>query len=100
MKAVDPARKAREDPENHRAKVLVISLHINADQDPSGYGLPKYIKKEFDAYLKCGILQYGFLRVRCDSCKDERLVALSECLGLKFRFVFHVRGASRSSQRF
>jgi len=39
--------------------------------------LPAYITKEFEAYLKCGHLEHGFLRVRCDSCHDEKLVAFS-----------------------
>jgi len=40
-----------------------------------------YIKrqKEFEDYLKCGRLVHGFLRVRCDTCHDERLVAFSCC---------------------
>ncbi len=49
----------------------------DAERDTEGYGLPKYIKKEFEAYLQCGILQYGFLRVHCEACKEERLVAFS-----------------------
>ena len=39
--------------------------------------LPAYVTKEFDEYLKCGRLEYGFLRVRCESCHDEKLVAFS-----------------------
>jgi len=49
----------------------------DAEREPENQGLPKYIKREFEAYLKCGILQYGFLRVQCESCKDGRLVAFS-----------------------
>jgi len=38
--------------------------------------------KEFEAYLKCGRLEYGFLRVWCEDCHDERLVAFScKCRG-------------------
>ena len=39
--------------------------------------LPTYITQEFEAYLKCGRLEHGFLRVRCETCHDERLVAFS-----------------------
>ena len=39
--------------------------------------LPAYVVQEFEAYLKCGILEHGFLRVRCETCQDERLVAFS-----------------------
>ena len=40
-------------------------------------GLPKYVRSEFEAYLKCGRLEYGFLRVRCEDCHYEHLVAFS-----------------------
>jgi len=42
-----------------------------------GQYLPAYVTKEFDEYLKCGRLEHGFLRVRCESCHDEKLVAFS-----------------------
>ncbi len=42
-----------------------------------GRYLPAYVTKEFDEYLKCGRLEHGFLRVRCESCHDEKLVAFS-----------------------
>ena len=29
--------------------------------------MPAYVTKEFDEYLKCGRLEHGFLRVRCES---------------------------------
>jgi len=42
-----------------------------------GWYLPTYVKKEFDEYLKCGRLEHGFLRVQCEICHDEKLVAFS-----------------------
>jgi ribosomal protein S27E len=42
-----------------------------------GKTLPKYVTKEFDEYLKCGRLEHGFLRVKCESCHDEKLLAFS-----------------------
>ena len=42
-----------------------------------GKYLPAYVTKEFEEYLKCGRLEHGFLRVRCESCHDEKLVAFS-----------------------
>ena len=39
--------------------------------------LPGYVEQEFEGYLKCGRLEHGFLRVRCESCHAEHLVALS-----------------------
>jgi len=40
-----------------------------------GRPLPKYVQREFDDFLKCGRLEHGFLRVRCQDCHAERLVA-------------------------
>lgn len=42
-----------------------------------GRELPGYVQREFDNYLKCGRLEHGFLRVRCDTCHAEHLVAFS-----------------------
>ncbi|EAR22701.1 putative transposase [Nitrococcus mobilis Nb-231] len=39
--------------------------------------LPGYVGQEFEEYLKCGRLEHGFLRVRCDSCHAEHLAAFS-----------------------
>jgi hypothetical protein len=35
------------------------------------------IEQEFEEYLKCGRLEHGFLRVCCDTCHAEHLVAFS-----------------------
>jgi len=32
-----------------------------------GKSLPDHVHREFEAYLKCGRLEHGFLRVRCDN---------------------------------
>ena len=39
--------------------------------------LPRYVEAEFEAYLRCGLLEHGFLRVKCDACQAEKLVAFS-----------------------
>jgi len=39
--------------------------------------LPEYVQREFEDYLGCGRFEHGFLRVRCDSCHAEHLVAFS-----------------------
>jgi len=46
--------------------------HVGAH---TGAGLPQFVKDEFEAYLECGILALGFLRVRCAQCAREKLVA-------------------------
>jgi Putative transposase/Transposase zinc-binding domain len=43
----------------------------------TGTGLPKFVKDEFDAFLECGILAHGFLRLRCANCTHDKLVAFS-----------------------
>ena len=42
-----------------------------------GKELPGYVQREFEDYLKCGRLEHGFLRMRCESCHVEHLVAFS-----------------------
>jgi len=42
-----------------------------------GKSLPRHVEKEFEEFLKCGRLEHGFLRVVCDDCKHEKLVAFS-----------------------
>jgi hypothetical protein len=38
----------------------------------TGASLPEFIKAEFDAFLECGILAHGFLRLRCAACAHEK----------------------------
>ncbi|MBY8598739.1 transposase zinc-binding domain-containing protein, partial [Escherichia coli] len=42
-----------------------------------GKELPGYVQREFEEFLQCGRLEHGFLRVRCESCHAEHLVAFS-----------------------
>ena len=39
--------------------------------------LPSFVHDEFRKYLRCGILNHGFLRVKCNDCRFEHLVAFS-----------------------
>ena len=43
----------------------------------TGAELPRFIKDEFDAFLECGILADGFLRLRCGECGHATLLAFS-----------------------
>ena len=47
---------------------------LMAEQERS---LPDYVQREFEDYLRCGRLEHGLLRVRCDTCHAEYLVAFS-----------------------
>jgi len=48
-----------------------------ADRQAEGRPVPNYVVEEFEAYLKCGILSHGFLRLQCESCQEEKIVAFS-----------------------
>jgi hypothetical protein len=39
--------------------------------------VPRFVKREFEAYLRCGVLDYGFARVYCQECRYNRLVPFS-----------------------
>ena len=43
----------------------------------TGRFLPRHVTREFEDYLACGRLENDFLRVRCESCSHEHLVAFS-----------------------
>jgi hypothetical protein len=40
-------------------------------------GLPKFVTAEVDAYLRCGILEYGCLHLQCRNCGYSEVVAFS-----------------------
>ena len=42
-----------------------------AGADGTG-GWPAFVRREFEAYLKCGILAHGVLRVRCERVGTPR----------------------------
>lgn len=43
----------------------------------TGSELPRFTRDEFDAFLECGILAHGFLRLRCGECGHDKLLAFS-----------------------
>ena len=50
---------------------------FSAALEEAGRRLPRYVEQEFEDFLKCGRLEYGFLRVRCGDCHAEKRVAFS-----------------------
>jgi len=87
--ALPPGREANSDvsaplytrhrPERTHLYQLVEEHYptFKAHLAAQGSALPRYIEREFDEYLKCGRLEHGFLRVRCETCHAEHLVAFS-----------------------
>ena len=61
---------------------LPTFLARTAGEDGSG-GWPAFVRREFEAYLRCGILAHGVLRVRCERCGDTAVVGFS-CKGRGF----------------
>ncbi len=58
----------------------VVQHHLEtflASARDQGRVVPRFVERELRAYLTCGILAYGFLRVRCEDCGREWLVAYS-----------------------
>ncbi len=44
--------------------------------------VPRFVERELRAFLDCGILANGFLRVHCDACRQDRIVPFScKCRG-------------------
>ena len=39
--------------------------------------LPDHVEVEFDQFLKCGLLEHGFVQLNCKDCKENILVPLS-----------------------
>jgi hypothetical protein len=39
--------------------------------------VPRFVEREFRKFLECGIPSYGFLRLRCDTCGQDKLVSFS-----------------------
>ena len=77
-------RYQRHQPEN-TLLYRIVERHypaFTAYLAEQGTILPRYVQREFEAYLKCGRLEHGFLRVQCNNCHAEHLVAFScKCRG-------------------
>ena len=76
---VDAGRYQRHWPEQTLLYQIVDEYFpaFAAHLEEQGRELPGYVQREFEDYLRCGRLEHGFLRVRCESCHAEHLVAFS-----------------------
>jgi len=69
----------------------LATLYGAVDDGALAIALPRFVKKELEGYLDCGLQCRGFARLRCDGCEETRLVAFSckgrglcpSCLGRK-----------------
>ena len=79
-----PSVAPRTVSERHRRKETLLYGIVATDYpqllarlDAEGGSLPAFVKAEFDDYLKCRLLERGFLRVKCESFSHGHLVAFS-----------------------
>ena len=47
------------------------------DREAEGRYLPRYVTREFESFMGCGVLANGFMRLKCEGCRHEKLVAFS-----------------------
>jgi len=75
----DLVRFERHRPEQTLLYLLVEQYYPVFERQWASEGrvLPDYVRQEFVGYLKCGRLEHGFLRVQCETCHAEHLVAFS-----------------------
>ena len=78
-RAEDAGRYQRHRPEQTLLYQIVAEYYpafaeLMAEQ---GRELPGYVQREFEDFLKCGRLEHGFLRVRCEHCHAEHLVGFT-----------------------
>ena len=77
-------RRAPEHGVLHR----VVREHLQTflwelDRHDEQRGAPLFVKREFQRFVRCGVLAHGFARFRCTACGTDRLVAFS-CKGRGF----------------
>ncbi len=73
-----PVHYERHRPEQTTLYRLVqqhAGTFIAQTEAAAGTDLPQFVKDEFDAFLECGILAHGFLKLRCGDCGHDKLVA-------------------------
>ena len=90
------AHQRRKPEESVLYKIVQENLEtfLATVREEAGSPLPDFVAKEFYEYLRCGILAHGFMRVQCESCHKENLVAFS----CKRRGFCPSRGGRRMSE--
>ena len=78
---------ARRVPE-HGVLHRVVREHLQIflwelEQRDDERGALLFVKREFQRFVRCGVLAHGFARFRCTGCGTDRLVAFS-CKGRGF----------------
>jgi hypothetical protein len=79
---VDPARLDGYAPREPERTALhrVVSAHwpdFLARAEAHEPGLPRFVTREVEDYLRCGLLRHGFAELACTRCGNRMLVAFS-----------------------
>jgi hypothetical protein len=54
------------------------TFRAQTDRLCDGAGLPRFVREEFEGFLRCGFLAGGFARFQCEQCRHEHLVLLCQ----------------------
>ena len=84
----------RHTPENTLVYKVISRQWSGIKRDFAAFdvSIAPHVSSEFDRYLRCGILQYGFLRLKCVGCAAERVIGLT-CTSYYTSFDFCVKNA-------
>ena len=58
----------------------VVAKHLESfllRQQERERAIPAFIEEEFRTFLRCGVKEFGFLRLRCEACGKDRLLPFS-----------------------
>jgi hypothetical protein len=74
-----------------REQLETFLAHTRSRDQPA----PRFVEQEFRAYLRCGVLSHGFLRVHCDACGLDRVVAfLSDTREPSLKYLYPQRAVA------
>ena len=69
-----PVHYERHRPEQSTLYRLVqqhCASFLEQAERAAGAKVPRFVQDEFEAFLKCGILAHGFVRLRCGDCGHD-----------------------------
>lgn len=79
VRAPPPSAHATPDYARHAPERTLLYALVEAHYpvfiarlDAEDRALPEYVREEFDEYLRCGVLEHGFLRVVCEHCRADK----------------------------
>ena len=76
--APERQRQRRRPEESTLYKAVAAGLRGFLEQrEAQGRGVPWFVRRALQGFLKCGLLEYGFCRLVCDDCQKDEVVAFS-----------------------